>query len=288
MAENMENQQYAFLKDWSTEELEQLLRKDTCQDSTNQKMVDFALEVLLEREGYTKTERASMTQKAWDDFQKHYNIPEGRCRELYPMFSEKKEPNHRIRFAHLRRVSIAAALIVILTLGATQVFGLENILTIIGQWTDSIFYFIKYRDPTNDTGETTEYYSNNPGLMELGATLDEYGFNNVMLPTWIPERYDFHSIEQLKLQEDANLFCCIFMFNDERLLVQVKVSENITTFLYEKDDTMLEKYTYNGMDYYIMQNLDMVVCNWATRYWECSITGDLDGNEIYEIIHSIK
>lgn len=291
MAENLNNQQYAYLRDLSTEELEQLLREDFRRDSTNQKMVDYILEVITERENPTPEARQAAVQAAWEDFQQNYNTPEGDGKSLYPMFPDvvpEKKSMPKLNRSPLRWIPIAAVLTIMLMTLAPQAFGMESLFTMFGQWTEDIFYFVRYGSTPEETEETPVIYmSENEGLMELWGVLEENGATDVDLPTSIPERFTFVRIDETQSREGEQRISGIFECDDEWLLIQIRIIPENRKFLYEKDSTNMEVFSHNGRDFYIMQNIDKSVCRWGDADWECSISGVISREEIIHTIESI-
>lgn len=293
MAENLNNQQYAYLKDLPTEELEQLLREDFQQDSTNQKMVDYILEVITERENPTPEAREEAVQAAWEDFQQNYNTPEGEGKSLYPMFPDlalekKPKPKLKPKRSPLRWIPIAAVLTIMLMTLAPQAFGVESLFTIFGQWTEDVFYFVRYGSMPEETEEAPAIYmSENEGLMKLWGVLEEYGATNVDLPTWIPEEFNFVKIEESQSRDGTYLANGIFQNEDKLLIIEVKVLPPSKNFSYEKDNNNVEIYEVREKKYYIMQNIESIVCSWGNANWDCMMTGMTSKDNIYKIIDSI-
>lgn len=293
MAENLNNQQYAYLKDLPTEELEQLLREDFQQDSTNQKMVDYILEVITERENPTPEAREAAVQAAWEDFQQNYNTPEGEGKSLYPMFPDlapekKPKPKLKPKRSPLRWIPIAAVLTIMLMTLAPQAFGVESLFTIFGQWTEDVFYFVRYGSMPEETEEAPAIYmSENEGLMKLWGVLEEYGATNVDLPTWIPEAFELVKIEENQSGNGAIHISGVFQNEENILTIQTRILDGIEEFSFEKSDTNVEEYEHNGKTFYIMQNIGMGVLRWGDSNWDCSLSGGISENEIYKIINSI-
>lgn len=291
MAENLNNQQYAYLRDLSTEELEQLLREDFQQDSTNQKMVDYILEVITERENPTPEAREAAVQAAWEDFQQNYNTPEGAGKTLYPMFPDmvpEKKSTPKLKRSPLRWIPIAAVLTIMLMTLAPQAFGMESLFTIFGQWTEEIFYFVRYGSMPEETEEAPVIYmSENEGLMELWGVLEEHGAADVELPTWIPEEFELAKIEENQTRDGTYLANGIFQNETKILVIQVKILPESKMFTYEKDSNDVEEYINNGRIFYVMQNIDNAVCRWGNNNWECAVSGMVSRENIYKIIDSV-
>lgn len=289
MAENLENQQYVFLREKSTEELERLLQADLQQENTNPKMVEYILEVLLERDDQTEESRAAAVQTAWEDFQQNYNIPEGEGRSLYPMFPEAMPHRQSVfQTKPMRWASIAAVIVFMLLTMATPVMGAESLFTIFGRWTEEVFYFVRYGSLPDETQEEpVEYYSDNEGLMQMWNALVEHGATDVDLPTRIPDRFTFLKLDESVFREGDRLLSALFESSNGNLLLQVRILPEGDSFTYEKDEDLVEEYIHAGHTFYIMQNIDKSVCRWGDADWDCSISGILSREEIIQIIESI-
>ena len=92
MAKNSCNEKYAYLNRLSTQQLEKLLRADIeSPKSGDQGVIFYILEVIERREEEHPTGRLPDEDKAWEEFQKYYNIPEGEGLSLYPAEDDEKE-----------------------------------------------------------------------------------------------------------------------------------------------------------------------------------------------------
>lgn len=79
-----QNNTYACLDRFNTEQLEDLLRADLAEsDQSNEEVVFGILEILEQRERKQPTGRLPDTQQNWIEFQQYYNIPEGEEASLY-------------------------------------------------------------------------------------------------------------------------------------------------------------------------------------------------------------
>lgn len=144
-------QNSADLGQMSTEALKELLDAKVAAGDEDDLLYDL-LEVIDQRDAENPNGELADVDKAWADFQKYYNVPEGDGRSLFadsideesavsaiekPTSNPKK---HHYSFRHLVVAAIAAA--VIIALLVPTVFGL-NLWKIMGQWTEDIFTFTK-------------------------------------------------------------------------------------------------------------------------------------------------
>lgn len=84
MAKNKGNETYACLDQFTTAQLEALLRNESERtDGDRTGAVFHILEVIERREQENPTGRFPDEDRAWEEFRQYYNIPEGRGVELY-------------------------------------------------------------------------------------------------------------------------------------------------------------------------------------------------------------
>lgn len=57
--------------------------------------------------------------------------------------------------------------------------------------------------------------------------------------------------------------------------------------IYEKDNTKVTIYQKNGIDYYLLSNLNTNTAIWKNDSFECQIDGDISIDELKQIIDSI-
>ena len=80
-----DSQKYAYLDQMSTEELEELLRTSIhfSDEAEDEDCINAILEVIIKREKEHPTGRLTDIDKAWSDFQTHFNTPEGEGLSLF-------------------------------------------------------------------------------------------------------------------------------------------------------------------------------------------------------------
>ena len=92
MAKNNGNEKCACLDQFTTAQLEALLRNESERtDGDRTDVVFHILEVIEKREQENPTGRLPDEDKAWAEFQQYYNIPEGDGQELYGASDEPEE-----------------------------------------------------------------------------------------------------------------------------------------------------------------------------------------------------
>lgn len=291
MAENSANNPYAFLENLSTEELQALLRDDLNKDSENQELVDHILEVIIKRNNKTQEERTADTRRAWKDFQENYCTPEGEGKSLYPIFPNEEavcvSSKHK---KVLRWVSAAAVLTLLVGAMILPVFGSESIFSILGRWTEEVFYFVRYGTPPEETTTLSgAYYSDNAELMALWDALVENGVESPAIPTWIPEEYRLVKVENSKDRLGCDYFNVVFRKESNVMFLQINASVcgSEGTLFHEKDTELVDKYSSNNVDFYILHNNERIACAWAVDDYEYILSGQYTEDILYKIIDSI-
>lgn len=291
MEKNNQNPQYDNLCKLSSAELKHLLKKDLWQEESDQALVEQILAILSLREDRSPEEREALVQSAWEDFNRRYRTPEGENQELYPMFPvepEAVQPNSRRKGRLLsRKWMVAAAVITLLIAMALPVFGSESFFSLVGQWTGSVFYFVRSGDEETAL-ENREYASEDGGLNQIWDVLESHNLTSVTLPTKMPEGY---ILADLNSNTDGlgNLtITALFENGGRRIIFHIGQTPGNSHYVYEKDDTPVEIYQSKGREFYIIENMGRQMCCWGGTGWECSFSGVLSREEIYLIIDSIQ
>lgn len=287
----------AFFEQFSTERLEEMIDLGMeLPASENRKALLRILEVLEERENDVDVE------KAWEEFQMYYNIPEGSGIALYETgefpgekeaeSAKTKKKSRVVSFPRLRavgRVAVVAAVtfvLMITTAVAAQAAGYD-VFGALGRWTDETFHF----ELLGNTSEqpTPEQYASKNEFQEMLATI---GVTQDLAPTWYPDGFESLGVEKEEVEDEFDTVWCNY-YNKEKDIVFSACVTNyynpalIETLTFEKDDVRLEKYEHDGKDFYIMTNLDTVTATWSNGKLVETISGQITWDELENIIDSI-
>lgn len=178
----------------------------------------------------------------------------------------------------LRRVEIAAALIVVLCIGASAV-GL-NPFQAITQWASEVLHI--GRNPSGvmelPEGTASEYRS-------LEEALAAYGVDPSGCPTWVPEDYALYNVS---VQDSSASLKFIALYVADRGELYIRATQ------FDDDSSInLEKkiggyiYTLNHVDFDIVENNSSANITWQIGSYLYTITGSLEKEEILNIINSI-
>lgn len=178
----------------------------------------------------------------------------------------------------LRRVEIAAALIVVLCIGASAV-GL-NPFQAITQWASEVLHI--GRNPSGvmelPEGTASEYRS-------LEEALAAYGVDPSGCPTWVPEDYVLEDVSVL-VADGGLKFVASYASKNGELYIRVTQFRDGASSTLEKEEGGYT-YTHNGIEFDIIENLGTANVNWQIGSYAYTITGSLESDEILNILDSI-
>lgn len=224
---------------------------------------------------------------AYADFQK----------KLQPLASvgiqAKRQPHTKssFRFRRVLRVGLVAAITVACLFGSmaiVQASGLD-VFGAMARWTESVFSFGTLpggdvsnnpSDSHNGTADIPEEYK------ELQAVLEERG-----LPLYFPKvPAEFEVQEPLFYidPETGNVeFYLAYMQGTS--CISFNIIQNRTTFatIYEKDDSTVEPYEYNGITHYIFSDLENLKAVWTIGNVEYCIFTNSAFIDIKALIQSL-
>ncbi len=273
---------YSFLQVMSTEELQEILRRDMDlnQDESDIDLVLNALEVLESREEDSESENEE--EDALNQLRETIKRREAMFADAEPM---EKSDNLRTKSDHekhlwLRVASIAAVFVLVFTIGFTTANAMgHDLWGGVVKWTKETFHF----------GEKTIAFSPNETLDELKTVLEENGVTFPVLPNWLPEQYSFENIQVF--EEPAGCRVTAFATSNEKMLFF-----HLTNFKetdpgdrrYEIDGDSVEQYVVNGITFYSMTNDDSKQIIWAKDNYQILLEFSDSSVNTKKIIDSIK
>ena len=278
---------FSHLDKLSTDELKELLRQDSMLDENEASDIDtvlYIMEVLARREN-EKT-AAQDTESAWQSFKDNYypytSDPEPLFSFDDPGKDEAPAPSERKNRFFKRLVkplSIAAIVIFVLLTGTITSYALGfDLWGAFAAWTHETFGFIS----------STKATESQP-FPNLRTALDMYGIDaDSIVPTWLPEDFG-EDIVQVSESPSGNYIVshCIGNNREASIEIKVYVSPDFVHRTYEKLDTEVEIYLAGSTEYYITSNGGATRITWIAGNLECSIFGNFEINEIYNMIDSI-
>lgn len=178
----------------------------------------------------------------------------------------------------LRRVEIAAALIVVLCIGASAV-GL-NPFQAITQWASEVLHI--GRNPSGvmelPEGTASEYRS-------LEEALAAYGVDPSGCPTWVPEDYALYGIDVQNSSGGLKFVASYASDSDDMFIRVTQFMDGASSILEKEEGGYI--YTHNEIEFDIVENLESANISWQIGSYSYTVTGSLDKDQIISIIDSI-
>jgi hypothetical protein len=196
-----------------------------------------------------------------------------------------------VRFSHGRRrirrsVLIAAIVFIISGLLVAQAAGV-NIFGAVARWTAETFLF---ESSTGNNSIQPPIASN--AQLDYSSLSEAIAANHItekIVPNWWPDGFYLTELKASVMPTKTTIYS--LYKNGEKsfsFTIQVfKAMEDISSVTFEKDGEDVEKYVKDGIDYYIMSNLDSKRVTWINNRLLCSISGNLSVNELKEMVDSI-
>ena len=246
----------------SNEELERILLSD---EKLSEETTEAMLRLLNERDPIDLPD----VEQAWEEFQTHYNTPEGAGERLYPselpdteVIGERPRKNRR----PLRYVGLVAASIGILfaLLTVAQATGLK-VFDALGRWTDDFFSFA-------GTAKTGSEYNSADFTPQntLQQALSDFGMPAQLAPSNLPAGYQ---LNELLCEETPSIRDVIAFYSDETEdVLQLSFAEycdstGMEASFYPKDAGVPERYVCNNREFYIFNNAGRCVAVWSDAHY---------------------
>lgn len=286
MDENKRAQKYAYLNYLSTSELENILRADLDAPESDPERTLYILEVIERRDPEHAAAREADTDRAWEEFQAYYDVPEGQDRTLYPSEPPKKKLHPAFfgkRHPRLRQAALIAAMLALLMLGASAL-GFDGFSKMIGLWTDEEFHFVS----TGSAASSTDISPENMAYESLEEALNAYDVIEHVCPRFIPKGFQQVELIVENMPEEGYTDFHALYANDNSSL-SITISKNTTPqyMTYEKDKSPVEIYEQLEIPHYFYQNINSNAVAWVNGSFECLIQGEVTLDELKEMVNSI-
>ena len=267
MSEN-QNRDFAKYDAMTTEELEEILRKDSLAPDGQEadgELLLYVMGVLAHRKRHSENP-GKTAQQAYESFKEHY----------LPKQNAARKPC-------CRWIAAAAVLAVLIAVPFTaRALTWDELWSAVATWAKNTFSFAgqEQTDPTEPSGQDDRPYRS---LQEL---LAETNSDTDIVPTWIPDRYSLADIEMDETPMQRN-YVAIYANGEQRLKFTVKSYIATDPEKIEINEDLIEVYTVNNIDFYIFSNFERLRVIWLDGSYECNIVGDVTIDEIKLMIDSI-
>ena len=266
----------------STEELQEILRQDSLldDDSSDIDTILYITDLLAKRSDSSNNSKD--VEAAWKSFKENYYPYISDSEPLYSFDSPedkvvKAKPRRPRRV--MKTLSVAAVLAVVIISGSVtaSAFG-YSLWGAVAEWTRDTFGFTQS--------------SQNNGIYpfeNLRDALAAYDIDEPIVPQWIPDGYGEDTVQAAETP-DSKIIVAVSKYGSKEIKLEVKIFNDPSNrhWLYEMFEDDVEKYSSNGIDFYIMKNDDFTRVSWAVGSNECSILCSLNPKEIYRMIDSIS
>lgn len=285
---------YSKFDNMSTEMLEDILRADSHLpdgENSDTDAILYIMEVIAKREKDNSSGKFTDVRDAWTSFSENYMPYIEDSKSLYDFGDEKEtgviqtpSVQRQLKKRRLMRVASIAAAVTALLLASTitaSAFGLDLWGT-VAKWTMDTFGFsrtVSYKEPSL-------HISSEPDDNSLLGTLKKYGITADLAPTWFPEGYVLDNVDVAETPSRTT-FQATYIKSDNEILVSVASLTQSSTRTYEKDSENVTTYSFNGVDHYIMSNLDYTNVVWKEDKYECQISGKISLDDAKKMIDSI-
>ena len=278
---NSSTRDFSHLDKLSTEELQEILRQDSLldDDSSDIDTILYITDLLVKRSDSSNNSKD--VEAAWKSFKENYYPYISDPEPLYSFDSPEDEvvkakPRHLSRA--MKTLSVAAVLAVVIISGSltASAFG-YNLWGAVAEWTRDTFGFTQS--------------SQNNGIYpfeNLRDALAAYDIDEPIVPQWIPDGYGEDTVQAAETP-DSKIIVAVSKYGSKEIKFEVKIFDDPSNrhWLYEMFEDDVEKYSSNGIDFYIMKNDDFTRVSWAVGNNECSILCSLKPKEIYRMVDSI-
>ena len=267
----------------STEELIELLRRDSYSDPYDTTKVDAILHisgVIEERTRKEKAENALTTDEAWKKFNRLYLNSKSDTPLYEP--TEKINRNCDLNIKRRLRVLYAAAAIALMIFAGSitaKAFNIDIVDTIIS-WGKETFGVSVSKEA--DVGSERNVDN------EVIDKIADHGINRNLIPTYIPEGYELEKIEE-SMTPDLKDVVCGFARGDEMIILQYTFHDSdFFTSDIQKNEEEPTVYDVNENRYYIFINNNRFNACRSEKDLILYIFGVPTKEEIIKIISSIK
>ena len=237
----------------STAQLDEKLQQELQKEEPEAEVVLGILGVLEEREADEPVVITRGVSDAWEKYREQTAPP-------------KKTARKRLWLAGVA----AAAVICLIILAIPQRVGAESIFDVFFRWTESIF----------------EFFSPGEDLQQLYEEVTALGVTKPVVPMWVPEGYILTELKTIHMP-GGNKVRSVLKKGDGVFTLSYRVSADIVASEHEKEDPAVETYDYADMRHFIMENDENISVAWTVDGAECSISTDLEKEEVYKMIKSI-
>lgn len=270
MKENNVAYRREYLEKLSTAELDEMLQKELKQESIDDDLVRVTLSILEEREMNWPVELNEEIAADVERFESSINIHRG--------------AQTKVKWHWTLKAASILLVVGLLLFVAPQAVHAENFFEMLARWTDSIFEFF---DPNNDRKQPEYVFeTDHSGLQQIYDAVVECGITDPVVPMWIPEGYELQDICILRQSVDETILAGLTKGN-EYIFINITIHREEDSFKYEKDLQDVTVIELNGVNHYVINNLDEKRVTWIIENAECSISTNCQEENLQKLLRTI-
>lgn len=251
----------------STAQLDEKLQQELQKEEPEAEVVLGILGVLGEREADEPVVITREVSDAWEKYREQTAPP-------------RKTARKRLWLAGVA----AAAVICLMILAIPQRVGAESIFDVFFRWTESIFEFFSPGEDKPSNMYT--FQTDHPGLQQLYDEVTALGVTKPVVPMWVPEEYTLTNLRGFPMP-DGHKVHAVLQWEDHAIILAYRISTDIIASEHEKEDPTVEIYECAEVQHFVMVNDGNISITWTVDGAECSISTDLEKEEVYKMIKSI-
>lgn len=282
--QNLSRDKHTYFSSLSEQELKNLLITDfqsvdgeilTAED------IDMILGIILARESIAGIPTESDVEKSWKFFVENYLPLAEQGITLYDYPTNSFQPKRKEKKNLFRVKNIAAAsLIFCIAFGAfSTTTNARELFAHVANWTKDTFWF-------SHSEEKEDIHSSLKA--EFDTVFSPTEVPEYLLPTWLPDHFTKKTEDGYTSKTEIfKMF--LYEDNSSSDFFSISVSYLLSnpTVIYEKDTEDVVIYQKDGIDYYIMSNLNTITAIWKVDSFECQISGNIEREDLIKMIDSI-
>lgn len=273
---------YKYYSSFTTPQLKTMLKSDfyvSDKKELSSETIETILNILHSREN-VKNENFNIDD-GWNSFKLNYLPFVEQNSTLFDDPTATTTTRKAIKAFYKKREFAAAIVIGMIMTGIfSTTTTAQNLFSYIANWTKETFWF-------NENNSSTNYNQS-----KIKSTLaNDYDFSKIpdnLLPTWLPDGFVQKDLTGYENSSEKVVY--ISFENEENhsfLNITISYLYAEVSNIYEKDNTKVTIYQKNGIDYYLLSNLNTNTAIWKNDSFECQIDGDISIDELKQIIDSI-
>ena len=279
---NRTGRDFSEYDEMNDEQLRQILREDASKtegEDTDLELMLHIMEVLARRRRETSEDISP--EEALEQFKKKYTYTDNSL-----ISGERPAKKKTVGFSRWQKWVATIAAVLVLVFGSAitaQALGFD-LWDIFVKWTQETFHFSSSTGNENYNNPETEDSIISDGLQKV---LNDYYVTEDLVPTYLPEGY---TEAEVKVKESPKQRVFTAKYTRGEDTIRIRISDYLDGYplQIEQSETFLEKYEFNGVEYYIFENEGQMQIAWVNEHYECYLSASLPLSEIKMIIDSIE